>query len=89
MPRGLLIGNTRWHWAERTGSQWCFDHGPPDGGRLATALNQAGLGCCLKFLGAQISTKVPLCEALAPTGLAGKGSVQCFLKQKIQHYLTC
>ena len=43
MPRGLLIGNTRWHWAERTGSQWCFDHGPPDGGRLATALNQAGL----------------------------------------------
>ena len=43
MSRGLLIGNTRWHWAERTGSQWCFDHGPPDCGRLATGLKQAGL----------------------------------------------
>ena len=31
---GLLIGNSRWHWAESQGDRWRFDHGPPDLSRL-------------------------------------------------------
>jgi len=32
--RALLIGNSRWHWAERVGKEWQMDHGPPDPTRL-------------------------------------------------------
>jgi len=31
---GLLIGNSRWHWAEPQGDRWRFDHSPPDLSRL-------------------------------------------------------
>ena len=32
---GLLIGNSRWHWAEPLADRWRFDHSPPDFSRLA------------------------------------------------------
>ena len=32
---GLLIGNSRWHWAEPLADRWRFDHSPPDLSRLA------------------------------------------------------
>ena len=36
MQRALLIGNSRWHWAERHQTQWRFDHTPPDQQRLGS-----------------------------------------------------
>lgn len=33
--RALLIGNTRWHWAERDGDVWQMDHTAPQPERLA------------------------------------------------------
>ena len=33
--RALLIGNTRWHWAERDGALWRMEHCPPQLSRLA------------------------------------------------------
>ena len=35
--RALLIGNSRWHWAERHQTQWRFDHTAPDQQRLGSA----------------------------------------------------
>ena len=35
--RALLIGNTRWHWAEREGPDWCMDHTAPQPERIAGA----------------------------------------------------
>lgn len=32
--RALLIGNSRWHWAEQRCDGWSFDHTPPDSLRL-------------------------------------------------------
>ena len=32
--RALLIGNSRWHWAQRTGQGVRIDHGDPDPGRI-------------------------------------------------------
>lgn len=43
VSRGLLIGNSRWHWAEHDGSCWRFDHGPQDCARLTAAQQQGGL----------------------------------------------
>ena len=43
VSRGLLIGNSRWHWAEHDGSRWRFDHGPQDCARLTAAQQQGGL----------------------------------------------
>lgn len=43
MSRGLLIGNSRWHWAEQDGGRWGFDHGPPDCARLAAGRHQGGM----------------------------------------------
>ena len=40
MPAGcrcLLIGNTRWHWADQTPSGWRFEHTPPNPTALASA----------------------------------------------------
>ena len=34
---GLLIGNSRWHWAEFQAERWHFDHSPPDLSRLEIA----------------------------------------------------
>ena len=34
--RALLIGNSRWHWAERNGGGVRVDHGAPDPGRIGT-----------------------------------------------------
>ncbi len=34
--RALLIGNSRWHWAERHQAQWRFDHTEPDHQRLGS-----------------------------------------------------
>ena len=34
--RALLIGNSRWHWAERQDHTVRVDHGPPDPGRIGT-----------------------------------------------------
>ena len=36
VQRALLIGNSRWHWAERHQTQWRFDHTPPDQQRLGS-----------------------------------------------------
>lgn len=43
VSRGLLIGNSRWHWAEQDGAHWKFDHGPPDSARLTDGPHQRGL----------------------------------------------
>ena len=32
--RALLIGNSRWHWAQRQDADVCVDHGDPDPGRI-------------------------------------------------------
>ncbi|WP_392345136.1 type III pantothenate kinase [Parasynechococcus sp.] len=32
--RALLIGNSRWHWAQRQDHGVCVDHGSPDPGRI-------------------------------------------------------
>ena len=50
-------------------------------------LNQAGSGCSLKFLGAQIATKVWLCGPLAPISSYLKGLCTSFQKQIMNHYL--
>ena len=34
--RALLIGNSRWHWAEWNQAQWRFDHTEPDHQRLGS-----------------------------------------------------
>ena len=34
--RVLLIGNSRWHWAQRQDDVVCVDHGSPDPGRIGT-----------------------------------------------------
>ena len=34
LDRALLIGNSRWHWAERQQTTWRFDHSVPDPDRL-------------------------------------------------------
>ena len=34
--RALLIGNSRWHWAQRSGEGVRVDHGDPDPGRIGT-----------------------------------------------------
>ena len=34
--RALLIGNSRWHWAQRQGNTVRIEHGPPDPGRIGT-----------------------------------------------------
>ena len=34
--RALLIGNSRWHWAQRQGNTVRIDHGPPEPGRIGT-----------------------------------------------------
>ncbi len=34
--RALLIGNSRWHWAQRTEQGVRIDHGDPDPGRIGT-----------------------------------------------------
>lgn len=34
--RALLIGNSRWHWAQRHDRDVRFDHGDPDPGRIGT-----------------------------------------------------
>ena len=36
VDRALLIGNSRWHWAERQGNTVRIEHGPPDPGRIGT-----------------------------------------------------
>ena len=36
LRRALLIGNSRWHWAEWHQEQWCFDHAEPDQRRLGS-----------------------------------------------------
>lgn len=33
----LLIGNSRWHWAEWDGAEWQFDHSQPDYARVPSA----------------------------------------------------
>ena len=34
--RALLIGNSRWHWAQRQGNTVRIEHGPPDPARIGT-----------------------------------------------------
>ena len=34
--RALLIGNSRWHWAQRQDHSVRIEHGPPDPGRIGT-----------------------------------------------------
>ena len=36
VDRALLIGNSRWHWAQRQGNTVRIEHGPPDPGRIGT-----------------------------------------------------
>ena len=36
LQRALLIGNSRWHWAEWNQAQWRFDHTEPDPQRLGS-----------------------------------------------------
>ena len=43
VSRGLLIGNSRWHWAEQDGGCWNFDHGPPDSARLTAGRHEGGI----------------------------------------------
>ena len=36
VDRALLIGNSRWHWAQRQGNTVRIEHGPSDPGRIGT-----------------------------------------------------
>ena len=36
VDRALLIGNSRWHWAQLQGNTVSIEHGSPDPGRIGT-----------------------------------------------------
>ena len=64
--RALLIGNTRWHWAERDGALWRMEHCSPQLSRLAgSPVVWAAVG----VVPAELQTEPHQRMALADVGL--------------------